>query len=97
MNLPAVISLDIWHSAVKCITFAAGTREKMLFPSVVTRARSISEDKAARAAALETVTVDGDDYFFSRTAIEQSGANSEAGMSENWITSTVHKALSLEP
>lgn len=93
--LPPVIALDIGHSAVKVRAFCDGRREQMIFPSVVSHALHISEEGAARSAALETVRVRDRDYFFGRTAIMQGGAEVETGMSEDWIQEYAHQALIL--
>ena len=92
-NLPPVISLDVGHSAVKVKAMADGRREQIIFPSVVTPAFDISEEGAAKAAALETVQVRDRSFFFGRTAVVQGGAEVETGMSEEWIHDHAHHAL----
>ena len=94
-NLPPVISLDVGHSAVKVKAMADGRREQIIFPSVVTPAFDISEEGAAKAAALETVQVRDRSFFFGRTAVVQGGAEVETGMSEEWIHDHAHHALIL--
>lgn len=90
-----VIALDIGHSAVKAMACASERRERVLFQSVVCPAIDISEEGSARAAALETVEVNGRKWFFGRTAALQGGAEVETGMSENWISDPAHLVLAL--
>lgn len=91
--MTAVIALDVGHSAVKVVADSAHGRSSFLFPSVVTGAIELMEGTARRAAKRETVEVDGRSFFFGETAVTQGAADSESGLSENWITTAPYSAL----
>jgi plasmid segregation protein ParM len=91
--LTPVIALDVGHSAVKVVADSSHGRASIVFPSVVTGAIELMEGTARKAAERETVEVDGRRFFFGETAVTQGAADSESGLSENWITTAPYSAL----
>lgn len=93
MNQRTVIGLDIGRSAVKAVAYAEGKKYPLSFASAVSLAIPITLEQAAIAAELETVTVNGTDYFTGETARLQGGATMSAGLSDDWIRGDEYKAL----
>lgn len=93
MNQRTVIGLDIGRSAVKAVAYADGKKYPLSFASAVSLAIPITLEQAAVAAELETVTVNGKDYFTGETARLQGGATMSAGLSDDWIRGDEYKAL----
>lgn len=90
------IGLDIGHSTVKvAATNTQGQAVRIIFPSVVCPAITISDDAERRRAAEETVMIDGRLYFFGDTALTQGGASATTGLSEDWIAQSEHAVLLL--
>lgn len=88
-----IVGLDIGRSAVK-VSYAYGNkRGNIIFPSNVTPASSLSDEGTAKAAAKDTVTIDGQDFFVGETAIRQGGVNTLVGNSDDWIEKPEYKAL----
>ncbi len=90
-----IVGLDIGHSAVKVVAHFSGQRTEFLFPSVVTKAFTISDEAEAHRAARETVRVKGQDWFTGDTAVIQGGGNALSGLTDNWIETVQHDALFL--
>lgn len=90
-----VVGLDVGHSAVK-MTFDVTKGEpprRHIIPTVVAPGFDIVNSTEASRAEAETVTVDGKHYFVGATALIQAGAETHAGLSEDWITKPQHRAL----
>lgn len=91
--LPPIIAIDAGRSAVK-VAYSSGTQTgEFIFPSVVTKARHLSNEQTAMNAKKETVTVDGVDYFVGQTAIEQTAGATYIGLSDEWTDRPEYKAL----
>ena len=96
MTHATVIAIDLGHSAVKSIALSKTHGViKLLIPSMVCQAFSISDDKERGLAEIETVTVNNRQYFFGETAKTQCGASVSIGLNEDWIESPEHTALLL--
>jgi len=95
MSTPsAVIGHDIGHSAVKTTAISkTGSIVKLLIPSVVCSAFSISDEAEAKRAEAETVVIDGRAFFIGDTARTQGGSSVSSGLTEDWIDSPEHAAL----
>lgn len=88
-----IIAIDAGRSAVK-VAYSSGDQQgEFLFPSVVTKARHLSNEQTAQNAKRETVTVDGVDYFVGQTAIEQTPGAGYVGHSDDWTDRVEYKAL----
>lgn len=90
---PAVVGLDVGHSAVKVSADYAGQLIASTFPSAVTEAVIPSEAQTRRSAEPDTVTVDGRRFFVRRTALVQGRLEREPGLTETWVTSPQYEAL----
>lgn len=94
-----VVGLDIGHSAVKGVAFGdfggEMKRVSFLFPSIAIQAVPIADEVEAERARLESVSVNGDQWFFGRTAEIQSVGNYASGLTNSWIESKEHCALFL--
>ena len=87
--------MDIGHSTVK-LSYRLGKEVKqIIFPSVARPAFTINDDETAKAAARETVEVDGVPYFFGQTALFQSAGQAVSGLVDDWIERPEHTALIL--
>lgn len=88
-----IIAIDAGRSAVK-VAFSCGNKQgEFIFPSVVTKARVLSNEHTALNAKKETVTVDGVDYFVGQTAIEQTAGATYVGLNDEWTERAEYKAL----
>lgn len=94
-----IVGLDIGHSAVKGVAvgnFGGEVRRvSFLFPSIAIQAVPIADEMEAERAQLETVAINGDQWFFGRTAEVQSVGNYALGLTNSWIESKEHSALFL--
>lgn len=88
-----VIGLDVGRSAVKAVAFADGKKYSLTFASTVSLAIPITLEQAAIAAELETVAINGKEYFTGETARLQGGASMSAGLSDDWVKGDQYKAL----
>jgi plasmid segregation protein ParM len=94
----ASFGIDVGHSSVKIaasMLSAPTVRHCATIPTVVIRASSIADENTARLAALETVTIDGINYFFGETAILQGNASVFSGQSRDWIATSAHDVMIL--
>lgn len=92
-HLRPIIAIDAGRSAVK-VAYSCGTQSgEFIFPSVVSKARHLSNEQTAQNAKRETVTIDGADYFVGQTAIEQTAGASYVGLSDDWTDRVEYKAL----
>lgn len=102
MNLRTVVGLDVGRSAVKAVAVSKGQRYELVFPSIVTRATQIFDEKERSAAQLETVEVTSADvmqvanperYFTGETARLYGNASSTVGLHNDWIDTPEYAAL----
>lgn len=92
-----VIGLDIGHSTVKCVArgMLGGEFKSVdfIFPSVAIPSFRITDEVEAAKARRETVEVNGQQWFFGRTAEIQSCGDYATGLTDDWINSGEHSAL----
>ncbi len=93
MSNTTVIGLDIGRSAVKVVAAHNGKFHRLIFPSIVSPAIQIGIRDVAENAALETVTIDGVDYFTGDTAKVQGRIGKSLGLSDDWTETTPYLAL----
>jgi plasmid segregation protein ParM len=92
-SFPPIIAIDAGRSATK-VAYTCGTDSgDFIFPSVVTKARLLSNEQTALNAEKDTVKVDGEEYFVGQTAIEQTAGASFVGLNDDWTNQTEYKAL----
>lgn len=90
-----VIGFDIGHSTIKIEAVSAGKkRVSLLIPSHACPAVPSDVDDTAEKVRKETVSVDGQDWFFGHTALKH-GRNLPTGLSDDWIKTPEHTALFL--
>lgn len=92
MSMP-VFALDIGRSATKCVASQGDQRRQLMFSSVVSPARALSDEKEQVRAALDTVTINGNQYWTGTTAELQGSNQNVVGLSDNWIDTVDHWAL----
>lgn len=94
-----VVGLDIGHSAVKGVAVGlfdgVMKRVSFIFPSIAIPAVLIADEAEAERAQMETVSINGDQWFFGETAEIQSVGTYALGLSNSWIESKEHGALFL--
>lgn len=88
-----IIGADIGRSATKVVCFADGLFHKLIFPSIVSPAFAIADERTAKKAELETVEVNGKSYFVGDTARLQGGVSSSVGLSHDWVEQPEYLAL----
>lgn len=93
MLTQTIIGLDVGRSAVKAVAFAQGESYHLTFPSIVSPAIGISDETTARRAAIETVEIEGKQFFTGDTARLQGSPGANAGLSNDWINTPEYQAL----
>lgn len=100
LNLRTVVGLDVGRSAVKAVAVSNGQRYELVFPSIVTRAVPILDEKDRLAADRETVEVKSqtpgalaERYFTGEIARLYGNASSTVGLHDDWIDSPQYSAL----
>lgn len=89
------VGFDIGRSSVKIVATWGDQRVEILYPSSVVQAFKITDDLEAHRASLETVQVNGRDYFFGETALLQGADDLAGGMRDDWLKTDQHAALFL--
>lgn len=88
------IGIDVGRSGTKVVYQAAGQPPaRLLIPSAFAPATAISNEAAARAAALDTVEVGGRTYWVGDTALVQGRDDMVGGLDDRWLDSPKHEAL----
>jgi plasmid segregation protein ParM len=90
MDSYSVYGIDVGHSGVK---ISLRHDKSIFFPSIAIPAVQIADSTERRRAELETVTVNGSQWFFGQTALFQSGGKWASGLTDNWIDQDSHTAL----
>ncbi|AZG12016.1 plasmid segregation protein ParM [Cupriavidus metallidurans] len=93
MLTQTIIGLDVGRSAVKAVAFAQGESYPLTFPSIVSPAIGISDETTARRAAIETVEIEGKQFFTGDTARLQGSPGANAGLSNDWINTPEYQVL----
>lgn len=88
------IGIDVGRSGTKIIFQGPdGQQHSELIPSAFAPASVISDEAAARVAALDTVEVAGRAFWVGETALVQGRDDMVAGLSDKWLTGPKHEAL----
>lgn len=88
----SAIGMDIGHSSVKLSWSHLQTPRSLIYPSVVTAYRQITDDNTRRLAEADTVTIGHERFFVGDTAAQQAG-QAQTGLNSNWIKTHEHAAL----
>lgn len=88
------IGLDIGHSSVKAVFSAedGGKKQTLIFPTLVMPAFRLLDERAAKAAKVDTVQYQGD-WFVGDTAALQGKLASFSGQDRDWVFSITHDVL----
>lgn len=92
------IGADLGHSCANILWASSrdkGNHHAIMIPTVVTAAQYISDEETAKRAAKETITLNGQQYFFGDTAMSFNAQNEFSGKDQNWVQSYVHDVMLL--
>lgn len=89
------IGIDVGRSGTKVAFLPPGGGHPitLLIPSAFSPAGPISDETAARAAAPDTVEVEGRTFWVGNTALLQGRDEMVGGLDDKWVTGQKHEAL----
>lgn len=90
-----IIGIDVGHSSVKLAADVQGKVVTTMIPTFVCPAVSLSDEAEQARAILETIELNGIQYFFGETARLQGQMRNPTGSFDDWISTPQHTVLLL--
>lgn len=88
-----VVALVVGHSAVKAFALFIGMKIPLDYPSIVTRAKVLTDKETMARVVNDMVVVDDMSYFTHETARIYGQAGSNARLTNDWNDGAEYKAL----